>query len=213
MITRSSSILILAGVLVMGISQFAAAQDPTPSPTPDPSATPDDAQRVWQNTGTDFNNNASWSGSKAGANDVAAFDTAPVTQPQMTASTNIAGLYFKGTGTSGYNLTRTTTQTLTLNGTATVTTGSENSNASAAAIGAENTSGTNTIAVPLILAPATGSTSTFLQAGGGTLNVTGTITNSLASGTETLSLNGDSTGIINLSGVISNGATASTALV
>src|ERR1700720_2952399 len=180
MITRSSSILILAGVLVMGISQFAAAQDPTPSPTPDPSATPDDAQRVWQNTGTDFNNNASWSGSKPGVNDVAAFDTAPVTQPQMTASTNIAGLYFKGTGTSGYNLTRTTTQTLTLNGTATVTTGAENSNASAAAIGAENTSGTNTIDVPLILAPVSGTTSTFFQAAGGTLTINGVISGSVS---------------------------------
>jgi autotransporter-associated beta strand protein len=195
MITRASSILILAGVLVMGISQFAAGQDPTPSPTPDPSATPDDAQRVWNNTGTNFNSNASWNGSFPGANDVAAFTTAPVTQPQLTANDTIAGLYFAGTGTSGYDLTRSgTTQTLTLAGTATNTAGNENSNASAAAIGAENTSGTNTIDVPLILAPVSGVTSTFFQAAGGTLTVNGVISGSSA--TFGLTKNGGGTVIL-----------------
>src|SRR5438128_5156956 len=81
-------ILILAGVLVVSVPEFAAGQDPTPSPTPD------DAQRVWQNTGTDFNSNASWPGSKPGANDVAAFNAAAVTQPNMSADATIAGLYF-----------------------------------------------------------------------------------------------------------------------
>ena len=195
MITRASSILILAGVLVMGISQFAAGQDPTPSPSPDPSATPDDAQRVWNNTGTNFNSNASWSGSFPGANDVAAFATAPVTQPQLTANDTIAGLYFAGTGTSGYDLTRSgTTQTLTLAGTATNTAGNENSNASAAAIGAENTSGTNTIDVPLILAPVSGVTSTFFQAAGGTLTVNGVISGSSA--TFGLTKNGGGTVVL-----------------
>src|SRR5207244_8380671 len=121
---------------------------------------------------TDFNDNASWNGSKPGANDVAAFNAAAVTQPNMSADATIAGLYFTGTGTSGYDLTRTSTQTLTLNGFAT-SIGMENSNSSAVAIGAENTSGTNTIDVPIILAPLSGSTSTIFQAAGGTLVING----------------------------------------
>src|SRR5207302_1318346 len=42
----------------------------------------------------------------------------------------------------------------------------------------ENTSGTNTIDVPLILAPDTGSTSTIFQAAGGTLVINGAISGS-----------------------------------
>src|SRR5437870_5267679 len=109
MITRASCILILAGILVVSVPEFAAGQDPTPSPTPD------DAQRVWGNTGTDFNTDTNWTPNHAPGNgDVAAFSGAEVTQPNLSASVTIAGLYFTGTGTSGYDLTRTSTQTLTL---------------------------------------------------------------------------------------------------
>src|SRR5205807_6020828 len=142
MITRASCILILAGVLVVSVPEFAAGQDPTPSPTPE------DARRFWGNTGTNFNADASWTVKAPGAGDVGAFTAAAViTQPQLTASVSIAGLYFEGTGSSGYDLTRTSTQTLTLTGTAIDTTAGEAGNANAAAIGAENTSGTNTIDV------------------------------------------------------------------
>src|SRR5437870_5720765 len=51
---------------------------PTPTPTPNP-----DAQRVWGNTGTDFNTDANWTagsgGVAPGAGDVAAFSGAEVT--------------------------------------------------------------------------------------------------------------------------------------
>ena len=172
MIARASSILILAGILVVSVSQFAAGQDPTPSPTPL------DKQYIWKNTGTDFNNGNNWTpnGGPPVAGDVGAFNAAAVTQPQLTASDTISGLYFTGTGTSGYDLTRSgITQTLTLTGPNTII-GSENGNDNqTVAIGAENTSGTNTIDVPIILAPATGSTSTIFQAAGGTLVINGVI--------------------------------------
>jgi autotransporter-associated beta strand protein len=225
MITRSSSILILAGVLVMGISQFAAAQDPTPSPTPDPSATPIDAQYTWKNTGTDFNTTGNWtpnSGPPA-AGDVAAFNAAAVAQPNLSTSDTISGLYFTGTGTSGYDLTRSgITQTLTLNGFATtIAANGEKSDSTAVAIGAENTSGTNTIDVPIILAPSSGSTSTIFQAAGGTLVINGAIsgTASIAkTGTGTLALTGANTytgattvsaGILNIQNATALGTTAS----
>src|SRR6202043_2996964 len=117
----------------------------------------------WKNTGTDFNAGASWvSGTAPGVGDVGAFNAAEITQPKLSASISIAGLYFTGTGTSGYDLTNTTAETLTLTGRADVTTGTETGNANAAAIGAENTSGTNTIDVPIILASSNG-TSAFFQ--------------------------------------------------
>jgi len=132
-----------------------------------------DAQQVWKNTGTDFNSGSSWvSGTAPGAGDVAAFSGAKATNPNLSASSSISGLYFSGTGTSGYTLSATSPNTLTLTGFAT-SIGAETGDSNAVAIGAENTSGTNTISAPIILAPASGSTSTISQASGGTLNITG----------------------------------------
>jgi len=193
MITRASSILILAGILVVSVPEFVAGQDPTPSPTPD------DAQQQWKNTAgnTDFNAGTSWvSGTAPGNNDVGAFTSAPVAQPNLSASVQIAGLYFKGTGTSGYDLTRSgITQTLTLTATAT-SIGNETNNGQAVAIGAENTSGTNTIDVPIILAPGTGTVSTIFQAAGGTLVINGVISGS----TSTFGLSKTGGGTLVLSG-------------
>jgi len=194
MITRASCILILAGVLVVSVPEFVKGQDPTPSPTPD------DAQQVWKNTAgnTDFNNGNSWvSGTAPGNNDVGAFTSAAVAQPNLSASVQIAGLYFKGTGTSGYDLTRLgITQTLTLTATAT-SIGNETNNGQAVAIGAENTSGTNTIDVPIILAPGTGTVSTIFQAAGGTLVINGVISGTSIglskTGGGTLTLSGANT--------------------
>lgn len=156
-------------------------------------------QQVWKNTNvgvTDFNAGPSWtSGVAPGAGDVAAFSGAQVSQPNLTANTSISGLYFSGAGTNGYDLTRTSTQTLTLTATGT-TIGAETGDANSVAIGAENTSGTNTIDVPLILAPST-STSTFFQATGGTLVINGIISgtgiNLTKTGGGTLTLNGQNT--------------------
>ena len=158
---------------------------------------PVDAQQVWKNTGTNFNAGAGWvSGTAPAAGDVGAFTSAEVTNPQLTANTSIAGLYFSGVNTSGYTLTGSGTQTLTLTGYA-ISIGAETGNINAVAIGAENTSGTNTIAVRIILAPASGSTSTIFQAAGGTLVLSGVISGTnidlTKTGGGTLSLSGVNT--------------------
>lgn len=192
--------------------RFVAAQDPSPTPEPTPEPTPDpppppdgtpvDAQQIWRNTAgnTSFNASASWNGGAGpvpGAGDVAAFTAAAVAQPNLASSLSISGLYFTGTGTNGYNLTRTGAAGFTLTGYATAI-GAETGDGNAVAIGAENTSGTNTIVVPITLAPASGSTSTIYQAGGGTLVISGIIQpspgfNLTKTGAGTLTLSGANT--------------------
>jgi len=184
---------------------------PTPTPTPGPHI---DGETDWKNTGTDFNNGANWT---------AVSGTAPPA-PDLSADTSIAGLYFSSTASSGYTLSATSPFVLTLTGSATDTTGTEDSNASAAAIGANNTSGTNTISAPIILAPASGTTSTISQASGGTLVISGAISGSGITlskiGAGTLTLSGANTysggtnvsaGLLALgsSGTVSSGVIAS----
>ncbi|MFL6543133.1 MAG: PEP-CTERM sorting domain-containing protein [Chthoniobacterales bacterium] len=157
------------------------------------------AARVWANTGTDYNAAASWNagaGPAPGAGDVGQFSAAAVTQPNLTSSLSNAGLYFFGTGTSGYDVTGSAGIVLTLTGVSTSGSGGT-SNSSAAAIRADNTSGTNTIDVALSLAPATTTTSVFVQAAGGTLVVNGAI--SSVAGTN-LSLRGGGTIALNNGG-------------
>ena len=154
------------------------------------------AARIWANSGSDYNAGASWTGGvPPGAGDVGQFSAAPVTQPNVTASLSNAGVYFSGTGTSGYSLTSTGGAILTLTGVSTSGSGGT-SNSDAAAIRAENTSGTNTIGVALNLAPATGTQSTFVQATGGTLIVNSAITSAAGvnlslRGGGTIQLNGE----------------------
>jgi len=129
--------------------------------------------RTWNNTGTDYNTGGNWSGAAApGAGDVGQFASAAVAQPNLSVSLSNAGLCFSTAVSSGYNLTRTSGAVFTFTG---QTTGSatQGTNSNSAAIFAANTSGTNTIDVPLALAPALGTTSTFNQASGGTLIVNG----------------------------------------
>ncbi|MFL6516361.1 MAG: PEP-CTERM sorting domain-containing protein [Chthoniobacterales bacterium] len=147
------------------------------------------AQHTWNNTGTDFNTAASWANGVPGAGDVALFATAEAMQPNLSASDSIAGLYFMGATSSGYDLTNGNNALLTLTGTS--ASGSNGtSNSSAAAIRSDITSGTNTIDAPLMLSPSTGTQSTFVQASGGTLIVNGAI--SSAAGVN-LSLRGGGT--------------------
>ena len=75
-----------------------------------------------------------------------------------------------------------------LTGTAANTAGNETS--SAAAIGADNTSGTNTIDAQVRLAAGMGSTQTFYQSAGGTLVINGTVSSAV---TIKLNLNGGGT--------------------
>ncbi len=158
-----------------------------------------DAEKDWTNTGTDVNTAGNWSPSGVpGSSDVAWFKVVKSTNPNLSSSATIAGLYFQSTTSSGYDITRTSTQTLTLNGTASNTTGGETSSSTAAAIGALNTSGTNTIDVPLVLGGGS-VTQTFTQASGGTLVVNGIISGTI----NTLNMVGTSSssgGTITLNG-------------
>src|ERR1700730_14933531 len=144
------------------------------------------ASRTWSNTGTDFNNGASWGGTAPGSSDIAVFSNAAVTQPNLSASLTTKELDFSATTSSGYDITSTNTSIkLTLTSTSTGT--------SSAIFGA-NTSGTNTIDAPIILGAAAASTEIFTQAAGGTLVINGVIS---STNSVTLSLTG---GIITLAG-------------
>jgi autotransporter-associated beta strand protein len=145
----------------------------------------------WNNTGTDYNAGASWTGGVApGAGDVGQFPAAAGTQPNLSASLSNAGLHFSTSGSSGYVITRTNNAVFTFTGQSPGTT--ETGNIDSAAIKANNTSGTNTINVPISLAPATGF-ATFNQAANGTLVVDGVISGSallILPGSGTVQLNG-----------------------
>jgi fibronectin-binding autotransporter adhesin len=122
------------------------------------------ADSTWQNTGTDFNTPGNWSAGVPGAGNRASFDTAKVTDPNLSASLSIGQLHFTNTVANGYTLTAAPGQALTL--------------ASGTPISAYNGSGTNTIAANLILSG--GGTKSFLQSGTGTLLLTGVISESTA---------------------------------
>jgi len=215
-VTRHLSLAACFLLLIVSVAPTAEAGGKKPKPTPTPTPVPGvDAQQTWKNTAgnTDFNTGASWvSGAAPGAGDVGAFAAARVVNPNLSASLSISGLYFKGTGSSGYDVTSSSSAIkFTLTGTATTTGGTETGNSTAAAIGAENTSGTNTIDAPIILAPSSGTTSTFYQANGGTLIVNGDISGAAI----TLNINGTSGGIIQLAGnnTYSGGTTLQSGIV
>src|SRR4029077_5001093 len=64
------------------------------------------ANRTWGNTGTNFNTGTSWSGGTApGSSDVAVFNVAMVTQPNLSGSLTIQELNFSVAASSGYDLT------------------------------------------------------------------------------------------------------------
>jgi len=153
------------------------------------------AQRTWNNTGTDFNTAANWTGGVPSGSNVALFNAAIITQPNLSASLSTSGFFFSGTTSSGYDITSSSTAVkFTLTGQS--TSGSSGAaDSSAAAVRNEITSGTNTIDAPLILASTTGS-SVFVQSGTGTLVVNGVISSAVAQG---LSLRGG-TGVIQLNG-------------
>jgi hypothetical protein len=158
-------------------------------------------QRTWNNTGTNFNDAASWAGGVPGPGDVAVFNAGPAMQPNLSASVSIAGLYFFGSNVAQYDITATNSANLTLTGTSPSGLGGT-SDISAAAIRSDNTAFINTIDAPLVLAPSTGTQSTFVQADGGALVINGAI--SSAPGIN-LSLRG---GVIQLNGANSHATTS-----
>lgn len=136
---------------------------------------------TWDNSGTDFNDGASWVSDVApGASDNATFLGAANISflPVLTASTTIQGLTFSTVTSSGYTLSNSNGAALTLTNTGTGTSG---------AIYAANTSGTNTLSAPIVLG-GTGA-ATFTLASGGTLAISGVI-----SGANDLTLTGSGSG-------------------
>jgi autotransporter-associated beta strand protein len=94
------------------------------------------ASITWNNTGTDFNAGASWTGGIApGTADIAIFTGTGVTNPALSAAASVKGLAYSNATTSGYTISA---NTLTL--------GTGGIDASAV------TSGTNTISSNLTLA-------------------------------------------------------------
>lgn len=160
-----------------------------------------DAERDWANTAgnTDFNSTTSWSaGVVPTAGDVAWFKAAEVVNPNLSSSVSIAGLYFNGTTSSGYDVTSSNSGVVfTLTGVGTTGNGGT-SNSSAAAVRSEITSGTNTIDAPLNLGAAAAATQVLFQSAGGTLVINGVISSTNAvtlsmKGTGTIQLNGANT--------------------
>jgi hypothetical protein len=124
---------------------------------------------------TDWNNPANWTslitpGVAPSTTSIAKFTTAsPTHQPNVTSSADIEALYFS---VGGYDITATNSATLTFGvGGNYYNTGDGNGYY---LINALNTSGTNTINVPLLLTASTGKTQNFAS-DGGTLVIQGTI--------------------------------------
>ena len=125
------------------------------------------ADKTWAPGTTNFNLGTNWTGGLPGTGDNANFSGAAGTQPQLTANTTVQGLTFATTTSSGYTLsTAAGPFALTLTNTGTAAT---------SAINAANTSGTNTISAPIVLGAASAATQTFTQATGGTLAISGVI--------------------------------------
>jgi autotransporter-associated beta strand protein len=135
------------------------------------------ALSTWTPTNTDFNNSANWSPNGALTTTNVAFFSAPASNslsPQLTANSTIYGLNFTNSAT-GYTISTANNSVLTLSSAYNFVT---NPIVRAPAIWAQNTSGTNRISAGLALAA---NTSTWFQAKGGTMEVTGNISESGAS--------------------------------
>jgi autotransporter-associated beta strand protein len=139
------------------------------------------ANGIWSNNGTDFNLPSNWTPGLPGASDRGLFNGTVGTQPSLSSNITMSGLTFNATA-SGYIISSASgSLTLTSN-----VTGS-----SLSTIYAVNTSGTNTISAPIILAPSTQGGG-FYQIAGGTLAITGPI--SSTPGITGLTLTGSASG-------------------
>ncbi len=124
------------------------------------------ADITWNNTGTDFNTGASWTGAVApGTADRAVFAVAAVTSPALSAPKTVLGLSFSTTASSGYTVSGSA---ITLTSTGTGATSAINAANNVAA-------SVNTISAPVILGGAAATTASFTQANNGTLVVSGNI--------------------------------------
>ena len=158
--TLTTTLAILAGGILVSQTAHAAA-------------------RTWGNSGTDYNASASWNagaGPAPGVGDVGQFTAAETTQPNVSTSVSNSGLYFNGAAVNGYDITGSAGVTLTLTGRSTSGFGWNIRFEALRLFERITPPGTNTIDVPLILSPTTGST--FVQAGGGKLVGNGNISSS-----------------------------------
>ena len=140
---------------------------------------------TWQNTATDFNDPASWGVVSINATDDAIFTTAAVTQPVLSANITLNQIRF-GTSGIGYNISGTAGEILSL-----TATGTNTAATTGAAIVGTHTSGTNTFSTNIRLDRTGVGNQTFNQASGGTLDILGNISSTLA--TTGLSINGAGT--------------------
>ena len=135
--------------------------------------------RHWANTGTDFNAGASWSGGTApGTSDRAFFSTAMSSQPDVSASTSLYGLFFTpalGTAASaatsacgGYVLTAAPGAALTLT--------ASGYNYNGVYMLEQCTTGSNIIATPIAFPVKTTESHHFVNVVSGTLEFSGPLT-------------------------------------
>ena len=139
------------------------------------------ASSVWSNAGTDWNTAANWSAGVPNNTGYVVIQTNPVDQPNISASNVTTSLIIRNfTATAGYDITAANGATLTLGGGYNV-----GDNSPYAYVIVENTSN-NTIAAPI--AVDSGALGAFSQdANGGTLALSGVISASTATNTDTTS--------------------------
>ena len=128
------------------------------------------ATKTWNNTGTDFNDDASWLGGKPSLNDIATFTVPKVTDPVVTntSTQTILGISFE-TGAFGYTISNLPNAILGIG---------------TGGISAANATGTNTISAHLLL----NFDQSITQAAGGTLNITGPVILGPGTGVTTLTI-------------------------
>lgn len=128
------------------------------------------ATYTWGNSGTDFDDGASWLGGSSPfvtTSGTAIFNVVAGTNPLLDTSGTINSLQFSTAAASGYTLSGTNGAVLTL-----MSTGAT---AATSALNNAITSGSNTISANLNFGAAAGSSQYFFQAAGGTLALSGTI--------------------------------------
>jgi len=126
---------------------------------------------TWNNTGTDWNAPASWlpasgSGIPNSGGDVAIFNAAALSNPNISSSISISRITANSSSSTGYTLSSTGGAAITL-GAATTGTSS--------AINYTPSSGSFSISAPIILGAAGGSTQTVNVTTGGTVAASGAI--------------------------------------
>ncbi|MFT3785481.1 MAG: autotransporter-associated beta strand repeat-containing protein [Tepidisphaeraceae bacterium] len=135
------------------------------------------ANATWNNTATDFNTGANWTGGTGtggapGTADVATFAALASVNPDLSAPLTLLGINFSTTGSSGYVIGSANGSALTLTNTGT--------GATTSAVYNQITSGTNQISTNIILGGAASTTARFAQGTGGTLWLSGNISSTNA---------------------------------